>query len=88
MENVSFWKMSGSGNDFMIIDNRDGRIDEEGMSLLVERDAGAGSLWVRTASSLWLIPIPVISAGGFSMPTAGRWRCAVTGGAVFPVSPS
>jgi len=37
MDPVEFWKMSGSGNDFIVIDNRDGRIKEEMISRLVER---------------------------------------------------
>ena len=37
MEDIEFWKMSGSGNDFILIDNRDGSIREELMSRLVER---------------------------------------------------
>lgn len=37
MENVEFWKMSGSGNDFILIDNRDGQIKDEEMGRLVER---------------------------------------------------
>ncbi|RLC31220.1 MAG: diaminopimelate epimerase [Deltaproteobacteria bacterium] len=37
MKPVEFWKMSGSGNDFILIDNRDGRISEENMGRLVER---------------------------------------------------
>lgn len=31
---IDFWKMSGSGNDFILIDNRDERIREEDMSRL------------------------------------------------------
>jgi len=37
MEAIEFWKMSGSGNDFIIIDNRDGKIKEADMGVLVER---------------------------------------------------
>jgi diaminopimelate epimerase len=36
MENIEFWKMNGSGNDFILIDNRDGKIAEEDMARLVE----------------------------------------------------
>jgi len=37
MEPIAFWKMNGSGNDFIIIDNRDHKIADEDMPLLVQR---------------------------------------------------
>ena len=37
METIEFWKMNGSGNDFILIDNRDGKINEQEMRRLVER---------------------------------------------------
>ena len=37
METVEFWKMNGSGNDFILIDNRNGQIKDEEMGRLVER---------------------------------------------------
>ena len=37
MEAIEFWKMSGSGNDFILIDNRDGKVAEQDMGRLVER---------------------------------------------------
>ena len=37
MEPIEFWKMSGSGNDFILIDNRDGKVRDEDMRRLVER---------------------------------------------------
>lgn len=37
MEPIHFWKMNGSGNDFVLIDNRDGRLPEERMRTLVTR---------------------------------------------------
>jgi diaminopimelate epimerase len=36
MEPIEFWKMSGSGNDFVLFDNRDGQIEEKEMGSLVE----------------------------------------------------
>jgi len=37
METVEFWKMNGSGNDFILIDNRNGQIKDEALGRLVER---------------------------------------------------
>jgi diaminopimelate epimerase len=37
MRAIEFWKMSGSGNDFILIDNMKGEIQDEDMGRLVER---------------------------------------------------
>lgn len=37
MDPIKFWKMSGSGNDFILVDNRNGRIKDEEMGRFVER---------------------------------------------------
>jgi diaminopimelate epimerase len=34
---IEFWKMNGSGNDFMVIDNRDGSIGDEDLQRVVMR---------------------------------------------------
>ncbi|MDY6972206.1 MAG: diaminopimelate epimerase [Thermodesulfobacteriota bacterium] len=36
METIEFWKMNGSGNDFIVIDNRNGRVKDEDMGRLVK----------------------------------------------------
>ena len=36
METIEFWKMNGSGNDFILIDNRDKKVAEEEMEGLVK----------------------------------------------------
>jgi len=37
MKRVEFWKMNGCGNDFILIDNRDGLVPEKEMGALAER---------------------------------------------------
>ncbi len=37
MKSIEFWKMTGSGNDFILIDNRDAKVAEKDMKSLVER---------------------------------------------------
>ena len=37
METIEFWKMNGSGNDFILIDNMDGKVKAEDMGRVGER---------------------------------------------------
>jgi len=36
IDNIEFWKMNGSGNDFILIDNRDGKVADGDMNTLVK----------------------------------------------------
>ncbi|MFO8088965.1 MAG: diaminopimelate epimerase [Desulfatiglandaceae bacterium] len=36
-DTVRFWKMNGSGNDFIVIDNRDGRLGDDDLKLIATR---------------------------------------------------
>lgn len=57
METIEFWKMSGSGNDFVLIDNREGQIVEADMGRFVRKvcrrreSVGADGLIFVTHSS-------------------------------------
>jgi diaminopimelate epimerase len=87
MEPIEFWKMSGTGNDFIIIDNRKEAVKEQDMSRLVARSCrrresvGADGVIFVTDSKIMILD------GGFLTPTAGRWKCAVTVDDASPVSP-
>ena len=40
MNTIPFTKMSGTGNDFIIIDNRDGRVDEDRLTEFIQKVCG------------------------------------------------
>ncbi|HET6371116.1 MAG TPA: diaminopimelate epimerase, partial [Nitrospiria bacterium] len=42
MRKISFWKMSGSGNDFVLIDNRSGSIPHEGIAPFIRKVCARG----------------------------------------------
>jgi len=84
MKPIEFWKMSGSGNDFILIDNRDEGIREEEMGRLVARacrrreSVGADGLIFVIKSTKYDFGWRYFNADG------GRWKCAVTGAVVCP----
>jgi len=88
MEPIEFWKMSGTGNDFILIDNRKGLVKEDDMSRLVSRSCrrresvGADGVIFVTDSKEYDFGC------GILMRMAGRWKCAVTADDVSPVSPT
>ena len=82
MKNLAFWKMSGSGNDFILMDNRDGRVPENEMSRLVERacrrreSVGADGLIFVTPSEKYDFSWKYFNADGGEVEMCGNGsRC-------------
>jgi hypothetical protein len=71
MKKINFYKMSGSGNDFIIIDNRDRVIDEKNLKNFV------ANVCRRKMSVL-------ILSGNSLIPTEAGPRCVETGPGVLP----
>ncbi len=78
MLSLEFYKMSASGNDFIIIDNRDGEVYDNFKDLkefivkVCRRNHSVGSdgfILIEKSKNM-------IFAGDFSMLTAQRRRCA------------
>ena len=90
MDSLQFFKMSASGNDFIIIDNRDGgrRHVPRHRRLLCKRSAGGAIPSGPTASFSSRSRTPSISPGGSTTPTARKRRCAGTGAGARPGSPT
>ena len=86
---IEFYKMSGSGNDFILIDNRGKALNDIGIDLKsFAKSVCRNKVSVEpTGSSSSSPPTRPIFAGSFSMPTAARRRCAATGAAVPRGSP-
>lgn len=81
MQKLSFYKMSGSGNDFVMIDNRNGRLDVE-PSLLAERlcrrglSVGADGLILVEPSSKAQFRMRIFNADGSEAEMCGNGaRC-------------
>ena len=82
MDRIDFWKMSGSGNDFILIDNRDGKVPEKAMGRLVERacrrreSVGADGVIFVTASERHDFRWHYLSADGGEVEMCGNGaRC-------------
>jgi len=83
MKTIEFWKMNGSGNDFILIDNRDGKVAEEEMGHLVERvcrrrgSVGADGLIFVTKSDRFDFGWRFFNADGGEVEMCGNGgRCA------------
>ena len=82
METIEFWKMNGSGNDFILIDNREGIVAERDMSRLVQRvcrrreSAGADGLIFLTNSAKYDFGWQYFNADGGEVDMCGNGtRC-------------
>lgn len=82
MEGLEFWKMSGSGNDFIIVDNRSGAVPEERMGPLVRSvcrrriSVGADGVIFLTASQRFDFAWRFFNADGGEVEMCGNGsRC-------------
>jgi hypothetical protein len=87
MKPIPFYKMSGSGNDFIIIDNRKGVVPEDDLQHFItgscrrKLSVGADGMILIESSSTW------ISNGDFTTPTEALRKCAATVPVVRPGMP-
>jgi diaminopimelate epimerase len=85
MEAVEFWKMNGSGNDFVLIDNRSGDIKDEAMGPLVERacrrreSVGADGVIFVTSSDRYDFGWRFFNADGGEVEMCGNGARCVSG---------
>lgn len=83
MEKTEFWKISGSGNDFILMDNRDGKIVKKDIGRLVERicrrrkSVGADGLILVNESGQYDFAWQYFNADGGEVEMCGNGvRCA------------
>ena len=79
---LKFWKMHGLGNDYVLVDNRDGRIREEDLGALARRlckrrfSIGADGLLLLGNSSVADVRMRIINADGSEAEMCGNGiRC-------------
>jgi len=82
MVNVSFWKMHGLGNDYILVDNRDGKLKEENLGKIAQRlcrrrfSVGADGLLVLSNSSAADAKMRIFNADGSEAEMCGNGiRC-------------
>lgn len=81
---MKFWKMHGLGNDYIVIDNRDGRISSEKAAVLAKKlcerrfSVGADGLLLVCASKLADVKMRIFNADGSEAEMCGNGiRCFV-----------
>jgi diaminopimelate epimerase len=79
---ISFWKMHGIGNDFVVIDNRNRQIPEKELSKIAEKlckryfSIGADGILVVSNSSVADVKMRIFNADGSEAETSGNGvRC-------------
>jgi diaminopimelate epimerase len=79
---IGFWKMHGLGNDYVVIDNMDGKLDGEDLGKLAERicrrrfSVGADGLLLLCASSVADVKMRILNADGSEAEMCGNGiRC-------------
>jgi len=81
MKKINFYKMSGSGNDFIIIDNRDNVVEENNLSDFIssvcqrKMSVGADGLILIESAENVALKTSILS-GGFTIPMEAGLRCA------------
>ncbi|MEM2820444.1 MAG: diaminopimelate epimerase, partial [Candidatus Bathyarchaeia archaeon] len=82
MVELIFWKMHGLGNDYILIDNRDGRLHEEILSLLAQKlcrrrfSVGADGLLLVYDSDVADVKMRIFNADGSEAEMCGNGiRC-------------
>jgi len=79
---VKFWKMHGLGNDYVVVDNRDGKIAEAELAALARRlcerrfSVGADGLLLASASTVADVKMRIFNADGSEAEMCGNGiRC-------------
>lgn len=82
MDTIRFWKMHGLGNDYIVIDNRDGAIKEGGVSALAKKlcrrrfSVGADGLLLLSNSKKGDVKMRIFNADGSEAEMCGNGiRC-------------
>ena len=82
MTEIKFWKMHGLGNDYVVIDNRDGKLDGKDLGKIAEKicrrrfSVGADGLLLLCNSSVADVKMRIFNADGSEAEMCGNGiRC-------------